>query len=435
MRFEGIRPRFAESRDQAIERTWGRKAEGSVRRSGSSWPRRLGQLIFLAGALVGLSVANYRFAVQAPGGNDFLARWVGANQWLAHGRNPYSAQVSLEAQRLIYGRPADRQAEEDVAHFAYPLFAMLFFGPFGLMPYPLARSLWMTLLEIGLPILAILSIQLCGWRPSAWILRILILFSVLWYHGLRAVIVGQFAVLEALLMIGALLAVQRRQDAAAGILLGLSLCKPQMAVLLIPFVFLWAVSNRRFLILTWGLGTIVLLLAGSLALIPNWPIEWARQIIDYTTYTSRVGPPVSILAGLIPGAAGPITAFLTVLGLIYTAFIWLQALGKEDRWFQWTAAMTIVVTNLIALRTATTNYVVMLPALVLVFAVWNERWGKRAEPIIIFVLLGLFVGLWALFLVTVEGNLEHAALYLPLPLLALAGLLWSRWWVLRRLRT
>jgi hypothetical protein len=390
--------------------------------------------MLVAGVLVGLSIANYRLAVQAPGGNDFLARWVGANQWLVLGRDPYSPQVSRVAQNLIYGRPADRQAGEDVAHFAYPLFSMIFFGPFGLISYPLARALWMTLLEVALPVLAVLSIQLCDWRPSNWIQRVLIVFSVLWYHGFRAVILGQFAVFEALIMIGALFAIKRRQDAVAGVLLGLALSKPQMAVLLIPFVFLWAVSTRRILILTWGLGTIVLLLAGSLVLIPSWPIEWARQIIDYTSYTA-VGPPVSILAGLIPSGSGAITTVVTGLGLIYLAFMWRQALGKEDRWFQWTAMVTIAITNLVALRTATTNYVVILPALVLVFSVWSERWGKRANAPILIALFGLFVGLWTLFLVTVEGNQEHPALYLPVPLLALGGLWWCRWWVVRRLRT
>lgn len=405
-----------------------------MKRSGLSWLGSLGQLTFVAGVLVGLSIANYRLAVRAPGGNDFLARWVGANQWLVLGRDPYSPQVSLVAQTLIYGRPADRQAGEDVAHFAYPLFSMIFFGPFGLISYPLARALWMTLLEVALPVLAVLSIQLCDWRPSSWIQRVLIVFSVLWYHGFRAVILGQFAVLEALIMIGALFAIKRRQDAVAGVLLGLALSKPQMGVLLIPFVFLWALSTRRMLILTWGLGSIALLLAGSLVLIPSWPIEWARQIIDYTSYTA-VGPPVSILAGLIPSGSGVITAVVTGLGLIYLAFVWQQAMGKEDRWFQWTAMVTIAVTNLVALRTATTNYVVMLPALVLVFSVWNERWGKGASAPILIALFGLFVGLWTLFLVTVEGNHEHPALYLPVPLLALGGLWWCRWWVVRRLRT
>jgi len=429
-----MRIRIGESLRRQSGRTSNGKAKRTLRRSRLSWLGGFGQLVLLAGVLFGLSLANYRLAIQAPGGNDFLARWVGANQWLVHGLDPYSPQVSLEAQTLIYGRPAEREAGEDVAHFAYPLFSMLFFGPFGLIPYPLARALWMTLLEVALPVLAILSIQLYGWKPSPWTQRFLILFSVLWYHGFRAVILGQFAVVEAVLVVGALAAIQRRQDAVAGVLLALTLSKPQMAVLLVPFVFLWALTARRLQILAWGIGTMVLLLVGSLALIPSWPIEWARQIIDYTSYTA-VGPPVSILAGLIPSGSGPITVILTGVGLIYLVFVWQQALGEEDRWFQWTAAVTIAMTNLIALRTATTNYVVMLPAFILVFTGWNERWGKQANPPILLSLVGLFVGLWTLFLITVEGNQEHPALYLPVPLLSLGGLWWSKWWVLRKLKS
>lgn len=404
-----------------------------MRRSGLSWVRRVAEAALLVAVLVGLGIANYRLALQAPGGNDFLARWVGANQWLVSDRNPYDPQVSLVAQTLIYGRPADRAAGEDVAHFAYPLFSMLFFGPFGLLPYPLARAVWMTILEVSLPVLAIFGMRLAGWRPSVWIQRSLILFSVLWYHGFRAVILGQFAVLEALLITGALLAIQRREDGVAGVLIGLSLAKPQMTVLLLPFVLLWAYASRRFSILIWALGTIAILLGGSLALIPDWPIEWVRQILDYTSYTA-VGPPVSILAGLIPSAARAITTVLTGLALLYLILEWVRALGKGDRWFQWTAALTIVMTNLIALRTATTNYVVILPALILIFSVLAERWGPRANAAILMTLGILFIGIWAQFLATVEGNQEHPALYLPVPLLALAGLWWSKWWVVRQVR-
>ncbi|MEK6588845.1 MAG: glycosyltransferase family 87 protein [Chloroflexota bacterium] len=393
----------------------------------------MAEAALLVAVLVGLGIANYRLALQAPGGNDFLARWVGANQWLVSGRNPYDPQVSLVAQTLIYGRPADRAAGEDVAHFAYPLFSMLFFGPFGLLPYPLARAVWMTILEVSLPVLAIFGMRLGGWRPSVWIQRSLILFSVLWYHGFRAVILGQFAVLEALLITGALLAIQRREDGVAGVLIGLSLAKPQMTVLLLPFLLLWAYASRRFSILIWALGTIAVLLGGSLALIPDWPIQWVRQILDYTSYTA-VGPPVSILAGLIPSAAAAITTVLTGLAVLYLILEWVRAWGKGDRWFQWTAALTIVMTNLIALRTATTNYVVILPALILIFSVLAERWGPQANVAILMTLGILFIGIWAQFLATVEGNQEHSALYLPVPLLALAGLWWSKWWVVRQVR-
>jgi hypothetical protein len=49
-------------------------------------------------------------------------------------------------------------------------------------------------------------------------------------------------------------------------------------------------------------------------------------------------------------------------------------------------------------------------------------------------LAALAVGLWALFLATVEGNQESPLMYFPIPLLSLLGLWWIRWWVQRRSR-
>jgi hypothetical protein len=117
--------------------------------------------------------------------------------------------------------------------------------------------------------------------------------------------------------------------------------------------------------------------------------------------------------------------------LLYLLWEWIQALGKPDRWFQWTSAMTIVVTNLVAIRTATTNYVVLLPALILIFSIWRERWGASARVGVCGTLTVLFVGLWWLFLSTVEGNVESPAMYLPLPIVVFIGLWWTRWWAVR----
>ena len=106
-------------------------------------------------------------------------------------------------------------------------------------------------------------------------------------------------------------------------------------------------------------------------------------------------------------------------------------MGKGDRWFQWTSALTIVLTNLIPLRTATTHYVVLLPALCLIFCAWDERWGKKGIVLIIFSLSVILIGLWALFMISVEGAIENEIMYLPLPILSLLGLWWSRWWIVR----
>ncbi|MCK4693383.1 MAG: DUF2029 domain-containing protein [Anaerolineales bacterium] len=391
---------------------------------------RMGLLFLTLAVLIGLGFANYQFSLLSPGGNDFLARWVGAHYWVVKGVNPYDPQVSLAAQEMIYGRLADPDKGEDIAHFVYPLPAMIFFAPFGLLPYPIARAVWMTLLEISLPLLVLIGVELARWKPSRKLLAFLMIFSVVWYHGFRSVIVGQFAVIEALLMAAVLLSIQRRQDSLAGVLLALSISKPQMSVLLIPFVLLWAARSRRWELIMWTLGAMTTLVVVSLALINDWPLLWLRQLVEYSDYTFNPTP-VSILAGFIPVASRALTYGLTTLLLVYLLWEWVQAMGKGDRWFQWTSALTIVLTNLIPLRTATTHYVVLLPALCLIFCAWDERWGKKGIVLIIFSLSVILIGLWALFMISVEGAIENEIMYLPLPILSLLGLWWSRWWIVR----
>ncbi len=392
---------------------------------------RVALAILLVAILVGLGFANYRLATQAPGGNDFLARWVGARAWVVDGLSPYDPQVSLTAQRLIYGRPADPQAGEDIAHFAYPLPAMMFFAPFGLLPYTLARSVWTTLLQIGLVALAFMGASLARWSIGRRMTVALVLFSIFWYHGFRAQILGQFAVIEAVLMIGALLAVQRRSDPLAGILLACAMTKPQMAFLLVPFIIIWALRSGRGAIVGWSVGSSLAILGVSLALMPSWPLQWVAQLLDYPNYT-RLGSPISIMANISQALAPQITVAMTGLALLYLLWEWLQAFGKPDHWFQWTAALTLVITNLVAYRTATTNYVVLLPSLAITFAVLQERWGRRASLPILIGLVLLLAGLWALFIETLQGNRESAWMYIPVPLISLIGLWWSRWWKVRQ---
>lgn len=384
--------------------------------------------LLAVGVLMVMGWANYRFAQLVPGGNDFLARWTGARAWVVEGRSPYDPEVSLTAQRMIYGRPAKPEAGEDLAHFVYPLPAMVFFAPFGLLPYSLARAAWMTLLEIALPATALLSIRLAHWRPRMWQTAVLLLFSVAWYHAVRGVIVGQFAVLEAALIAGALWAVDRKADLAAGVLLGLSIAKPQMVVLLIPFVLIWAWRARRGRLILSLLGTVAVLVGGALWLQPDWPLRWLQQVATYPEYT-RTGSPVSILGGLLPRGGEYLTWGLTGILLIYLLFEWARAAGREGLVFQWAAAMTLVITNLVVIRTATTHFVVLLPAFVLAFHAWEERWRSAGRLLSNVCLAALLLGPWALFLATVEGNIESPVMYLPVPLTAWVALLWVRWWV------
>ena len=262
---------------------------------------------------------------------------------------------------------------------------------------------------------------------------LILVFSVLWYHGFRAVILGQFAIIEATLIAGGLLAIQRGQDGIAGILLALSIAKPQMSFLILPFVIIWAISRRRWVLVLTTVGAIILLVGISTLLLPNWILEWIQQVLSYPGYTETL-PPVGIIADLFPTISSWINLIGTASFILYLLWEWFMALGKGDRWFQWTAAMTVLVTNLIVFRTATTNFLVMVPGMIIVFSVIIDRWNKRGVFTVMFLLLTLFLGLWALFLLTVDGNMESLVMYMPLPIFMLLSLWWIRWWIIRPTR-
>jgi hypothetical protein len=153
-------------------------------------------------------------------------------------------------------------------------------------------------------------------------------------------------------------------------------------------------------------------------------------VLSYTSYTATV-PATAVLAEMLPGKATWIQWALSLLLLAYLLLEWGASWGQGMRRFQWVAAMTLLITNLIVPRTATTNYLVFLPGLAMIFAVMNDRWKTMGEMAAAVFMLVLLVGLWALFLATVEGNLESPLMYIPLPAILLLGLWWIRWWYLR----
>lgn len=378
-----------------------------------------------------LTWVNYQFAVENPGGNDFLARWNGAHEWLKNGSNPYSNQVSEIAQQYIYGRQADSSKGEDIAHFVYPFFSMLFFAPFGLMEYTLARAVFMTLLEVSMVVVCLLALKLTNWRLKSISLAGMILITLLGYYSVRTIILGQFSGVNAVIILLALFAIKKNQDIFAGIMLALTLSKPQMSYLLIIFVLLWSLSVHRNRVLLGFVSAFLVMMAVTLILIPSWPLDWLRQVVNYPEYTNRVGSIPSIIAGWTPGIARPVEYFLNGIFFLYLIIEWFRCRGREYPAFLWTAYLTLVITNLVTFRTATPHYVLLIPALFLISKILLDKWGKPGRWAVWGLISLNFIGIWALFLATVKNTDESAWVYLPMPFLMLFLLMWFRWWAIK----
>ena len=251
----------------------------------------------------------------------------------------------------------------------------------------------MTALEIAILGMVFISVSFSRWKIQTWLLALLVLFSLLWYYAVFPIIIGNPSVLVALFIATAFLAIRMELDAFVGFLLASSTIKPQIVILLIPFVILWAISRRRFTIVWSFLGSMALLIISGLILEPGWIMQNIRQVLTYPGYTLP-GTPGAIIAGWLPGVGEQIGWLLSMIFTLILIWEWRAAWKKRFKWFLWTACLTLVLTNLIGIRTATANYIAMYPALILIFALWDQRWGRNGRILIVASILFLLLGLW-----------------------------------------
>jgi hypothetical protein len=381
--------------------------------------------------LIGLGFANYHVSLRALGSNAFLPRWEAARQWLGLGVDPYDPAVSLAAQEATYGRPAESDYGEDLGQFLYPLHGMIFYAPFAFLPYAVARAIWLTLLELCVVAFAFAAVRLSNWQPKPWLMAVLILFLFVWYHGFHMVVQTDFAPIEGLLVVGGLLAIQRNKDTAAGILLALSTVNLQMSWLLLLFVFVWSLVKRRWQLIRWMAVSTLALLGFSLLLVPNWITGWLRQIVTLVK-TADVAPPIMTISSIAPGLTFILWRVLAIALGLHLLLQWVVAISQGGRWFQWAAALTIAVGNLLMLRTTSSNFILMFPALCLIASTWSRRWGNRGNLAVAIACLILIMGLWVLYLATGSRAPESPSLFLPMPILTIVGLWWARSWITQR---
>ena len=396
-------------------------------RSLPSWVLLLIALLGMA-ILAALTFANLRFTEGARDANAFLPRWAGAHAWLMQQRSPYHPQTSLSAQTILYGRAADLALGEDQALFAQPLPVMAFYAGVGLLDYPFGRAVWMTLLEVALPLSAWLAIRLAGGRWPLALAAAMMTLSVAWSPGVRAIVDGSAAPLALVLSLASLSLAQRRMDWAAGAVLALVMVDPLPALMLSIAVSLWAIANGHSRLPAAALGAGVLLVAVSLVLLPGWPIEWLRQLAG-SVGLGTGAPAHSDWPILQPGLLPELVLGVLLLSSLWS---WWPRPGGGNRMLLWTAAFTLVLADgLRLLVTGRASLVYLLPAVVLILGVVGQRARRGGTwPGVIGIILVALVS-WMPALLSPGGG-AFGPTGAAIGLLAGAfGLLWFRWWVIR----
>jgi hypothetical protein len=262
---------------------------------------------------------------------------------------------------------------------------------------------------------------------------LLLIFTIFWLPGLRPLLSGNLSILSALLVVAALLVIRAGQDPLAGFLLVLAALRGEALILLLVFVLVWSASVQRWT-LFWGIvGSFVLLTAAASLLLPDWTTQYVRRLVDLSALPLLVTPG-RLVSYWLPGIGKQLGWLFTLLALGLLLFEWRAALGKDFRWFLWTAYLTLAATVLAGVPSSQENYILLLPAFLLILATWDQRWGRLGAGLIAFSLLALSFGLWGLALSgarrAIPPDLDPLLFFIP-PLFILLCLYWVRWWAIR----
>lgn len=390
-----------------------------------------GVVIVIILLAVGLTWVNQTYIVPLGGNEVFAPIWDAArNANTLQGGNPYLPEAVARANILLADSPTP-------VRFVYPYYSLILFGPISLLsPYSLARAVWMTLVALCAIGLAFTGLVVTRWRPNFGMIMLYLAFSLGSYHAVRAMFLGNPAVVVALLVAVGLLLVTREQYGLAGIFLGLSIIKPQMVVLLLPFVLIWAVSIRRMGLVVSLVVTVSVLAGGAFYVFPQWFTYNYNQLLSFFL-ESFPSSAAGVIWTWLPNSGPKVMAFIAIgLGL-WLLLEWWQAFGKDVRWFLWTSALTIVMSNLIGVPTSLSDHILLILPFVLVLSTWVQRWKVNGERLAAVVMALILLLEWGLAWLSMEASLTSTAapvMYFFSPLLALILLYWVRYWALNSMR-
>jgi hypothetical protein len=170
---------------------------------------------------------------------------------------------------------------------------------------------------------------------------------------------------------------------------------------------------------------------GSLFFLPTWIGDMLYRVLHFPEYNVNQNSIFLLTHEAIPALGTPVEIILSVLLIVGMLWSWWRVIRENrEQEFYWTLGATLIVSNLVMPRVATTNYSLLLVPTLWLFAALDRvpRWGR----LVLFTLLAVSLfGLWWLHLATVVGVGEHAIMYVPGPVAL--GLVWlgCRAWLIR----
>ncbi len=312
--------------------------------------------------------------------DDFVQYWA-VGRLNALGGNPYDPE-QLRPLQYAAGRT---EYIEGVATIAWnPPWTLALLMPFGLLPYPLGRLLWL-LLHLALVFMSAHVIWGfygggAGQRWVAWVA------AFIFIPTLFALKVGQIGALLLAGLVGALAAARRERWWLAGVCLALLTIKPQLPYLFWPALLLWSVAQKKASLALAGVGAVAFLTA--MALLAN-PAVLQQYYTAVTTYppvnwaTPTLGAGLRLLFGVEHFGLQFVPP---LLGCVWLVFYWYK---RRRRWDWLRESPLLLAVSLVTALYAWTYDLVLLTLPAVQLCALASRCTRSRQTRIVAVYVGL----------------------------------------------
>lgn len=324
--------------------------------------------------------------------SDLYPSWYATRELLLHGRDPYGPQVSQEIQVWRYGRAVRPGEQKNENRFAYPLYIGFLLAPVINLPFPQVVRLFRWILPLCALSSTLLWVHMLRWRCNRALLGSLTLLSFGNFPVLESIYLQQPVLLAATFLAGAGACLTAGHLGLAGVLLALATIKPQLTVLLVPWLLVWAASewrSRQALIWAFAL-TMLALVSVSLMFAPGWIKEFVAGVVAYQHYTGNF----SLLQLLF----GRIANVIVSLGLVTVAAVLGWKIRREpatSREFTGCFGLCLVVTVVVMPAIYPTYQIILLPAIFFLLQEWERIWSRgRVVRLALFASAALIAWPW-----------------------------------------
>jgi hypothetical protein len=291
----------------------------------------------------GVALLAMVLLIAGPGINwpldDFAEYWAAGRLTLAGG-DPYD--------------PAAMLHEQQRAGWSSPTAVMMYNPPwtlpiatlFGLLPFQIARSVWLPIQLLLILWCATRLWAMSGATPEHTVRAAAL--ALLWMPTIVALRMGQLSPLILLGLVGFLLSLSRRREIAAGMFFGLTAVKPQLVALVWIAFLLWTVADRRWRVLIGAAVSIAAPTLAALLMNPDAFAQYGRLMTSYRPTFAFESPNIATVLRIAVGGSSDWPQYVpTALGAVLVAFMWWRSRQQWD-WRQqlpWLVVFSCLMTS------------------------------------------------------------------------------------------